>query len=962
MLIGLFLFVFVPISYGQSVLNKAKVSIFSKSEYAAGTQNWDIERDAFGRLFIANNEGLLVYNGIKWDLYPIPNKTIIRSLSFGLDGKLYAGAQDELGYYEADKSGKLVYTSLKKKIPASVSSFADVWHVEVVGNEVFFMSSEFIFRYANQTITFFKPKSKWTTLKKHHKKLIAQDAKGGIFVFQNNRWELLVNQTALPAGIQITDLKPFGKDTSLISTTKHGLFLLTKNSVIPFKIKSLINEKHFTTIDFINNTTFLVGTYNSGIYKIDKWGNVIGQISTKQGLTSNTIRCIYSGFDGFTWAGMDNSISLIDWNNSITHINPPSFNNGSGQSVAVFDKQLYFALSTGIQSININDKTDLGSVNLEPQILSDGLTWNLSVWQNQLFIGRDDGFWTIVKKQLIPITKSTGYWIFKPIKGSKPSKIACGNYFGVQLFTENNGQLKDIGNIDSFVESSRYLEVDSPYIWVSHPYHGLYQIELKNNSIKKYTQLKGLPSDLDNHVFKLKDKIVFATTKGIYEFDNKNNKIVPSPYYQKLLGKRPIRYLKEDLNGNIWFVQDKMLGVLDFQDSIPRIKFIPELFNHILSGFENMYFYNSENAIIGSDIGFYNINYKQYTAHSFPHSTYLSSIYVFGNGDSCLYGGYNNNLITKGKFISIPYKSNSLRFTFATTFIRKNSILEFSYYLEGYDKKWSNWGRLNEKDYTNLKEGNYVFHVKSRYGPSNEFKPLSFSFQIKAPWYRSIWAYLLYLIVFGLVIYLILKLQKRKLFLKEQKRMNETKLKFEEDQRQINYKYQLALEKKEKAIIQLMNDNLQSEVKHKSEDLASTAMNLLQKKAFLGKLTSELNKLIELNKDQVNTFEIRKIMRKLKSDEKLDEEWEKFSVHVKSVQNDFLITLKKAYPDLNSNELKLCAYLRMNLSSKEIAQLFSISVRGVEISRYRLRKKLKLQTHQDLFEFLMNFSNDDKNN
>jgi DNA-binding CsgD family transcriptional regulator len=159
-----------------------------------------------------------------------------------------------------------------------------------------------------------------------------------------------------------------------------------------------------------------------------------------------------------------------------------------------------------------------------------------------------------------------------------------------------------------------------------------------------------------------------------------------------------------------------------------------------------------------------------------------------------------------------------------------------------------------------------------------------------------------------------------------------------------------------------MNDNLQSEVKHKSEDLASTAMNLLQKKAFLGKLTSELNKLIELNKDQVNTFEIRKIMRKLKSDEKLDEEWEKFSVHVKSVQNDFLITLKKAYPDLNSNELKLCAYLRMNLSSKEIAQLFSISVRGVEISRYRLRKKLKLQTHQDLFEFLMNFSNDDKNN
>jgi DNA-binding CsgD family transcriptional regulator len=210
------------------------------------------------------------------------------------------------------------------------------------------------------------------------------------------------------------------------------------------------------------------------------------------------------------------------------------------------------------------------------------------------------------------------------------------------------------------------------------------------------------------------------------------------------------------------------------------------------------------------------------------------------------------------------------------------------------------------------------------------------------------------------VFYTLLKLQKKKLQKKAQIRIQETKLKFEEEQRQINYKHQLELEKNEKAIMQLTNENLQAEIKYKSEDLASTAMNLLQKKAFLGKLTSHLNNLVLQKKDQVETSEIRKILRQIKSDEKLDEEWDKFTDHVKNVQSDFLNKLKKAYPDLNSKELKLCAYLRMNLSSKEMAQLFSISVRGVEISRYRLRKKLKLETHQDLFEFLINFqSNND---
>ncbi len=910
-----------------------------------------MERDIFGRVYIANNEGLLVYNGINWQLYPVPNKTILRSIAFGPDGKLFAGAQDEFGYYAPDKNGRLVYTTLKNQLPTAVNSFADIWNIEVNENEVFFMASDIIFRYVENKITYFKPNSTWLSLKKHNKKLIAQDGKTGILEFNNGRWETIIKQSVLPSGFLISDIKPFSKDTSIVSTTGNGLFLLTRNSIQPFIIKDINSEQNFTALAVMDKSSFLVGSYNTGLYKINRNGNVLDRISTDNGLISNTIRCINTGFDGCTWIGLDNSIALINWNNPIRHINPPSFNNGSGHAATMLNGDLYFALTTGLQWVPMAKNADLSNTSIQPKTILKGLTWNLSTRGNQLVAGRDDGLWTVSNHQATNVSKTTGFWTLQPIIGSIPTKIAFGNYKGIEIFEDQNGKLTNKGIIKNFSESSRYLEVDGRFIWVSHPYHGLFRIALNDNSISKFTTKNGLPADLENYVFKLRGKIVFATTGGIYELDKSGNKIIPSPYYQKLFGKTSIRYLKEDLAGNIWFVHEKMLGIVDFKDSKPIVKYIPELFNHILSGFENIFPYDAENVLIGSETGFYNINYNQYRQNKLQYATYITSVKIIGNGDSVIYGGFNRNINSKENKVFIPYKFNSIQFSFASSFLRYKPGTEFSYYLEGYDKNWSNWVLQNEKEYTNLPEGRYTFNVKSRYGPSYEFNKFTYTFKIGAPWYRTVWAYIVYIACFASIIIILLFLQKKKLQKKEQSRMLAEKLKFEEEQNQIKYKYQLKLEKKEKAIIQLKNENLETELQHKNTELASAAMNLLQKKAFLRKIGEELNKVYLPIKDQIDASEIKKILRHLSSEEKLDEEWKQFSIHFNNVHSNFLITLKEVFPELNAHEMKLCAYLRMNLSSKEIAQLLSISVRGVEISRYRLRKKLKLQPNEDLFEF-----------
>jgi DNA-binding CsgD family transcriptional regulator len=100
---------------------------------------------------------------------------------------------------------------------------------------------------------------------------------------------------------------------------------------------------------------------------------------------------------------------------------------------------------------------------------------------------------------------------------------------------------------------------------------------------------------------------------------------------------------------------------------------------------------------------------------------------------------------------------------------------------------------------------------------------------------------------------------------------------------------------------------------------------------------------------------VQRILKKVNRNIDSDKQWEVFEKHFTGVHEEFLQRLKDDYPDLSPRELKLCAYLRLNISSKEIADLMNISVRGVEISRYRLRKKLQLEHDQNLTDFIVKY-------
>ena len=155
----LFLLLIPVLVSSQNTIGLPDIINYSKLSYNAGLQNWDVKQDKNGIVYIANNEGLLSFDGKNWKIYPLPNKTIVRSVEIGTDNKIYVGGQDELGYFAPNTNGNLIYHTLTNLIPAKFRSFEDVWDIVSYKSSLFFRSPNKIFQYTDGTITVFKAPS-----------------------------------------------------------------------------------------------------------------------------------------------------------------------------------------------------------------------------------------------------------------------------------------------------------------------------------------------------------------------------------------------------------------------------------------------------------------------------------------------------------------------------------------------------------------------------------------------------------------------------------------------------------------------------------------------------------------------------------------------------------------------------------------------------------------------------------
>ncbi len=948
-----------PLSiFCQNTIGFPEVINYSKQSYSAGLQSWDIKQDKNDIIYIANNEGLLSFDGRYWNLYPLPNKTIVRSVEVGDDNKIYVGGQDELGYFSPSQNGALQYHSLAELIPSKDKSFGDVWDIISYNKSTFFRSNNKIFRLTNGKISTYLAPSEWSYLGICNGHLYAHDYQTGLMQLENEELTPVFTQNDLMKNDPVTGIISIHKDSAIVSTLKNGLFILAKSGITKLpSINTPIfeNSRIYSSIS-INKDWMALATNNNGIYIIDHAGNIIQNFSKIEGLQNNNVLSIFLDNQDNLWLGLDDGIDLIAYNSAIKQINPNS-QDGAGYAAIINNNRLYLGTSNGLYSVLLQEISDLSfsKGDFLPVNNTKGQVWNLTEINKQLLLGHHEGAFIIKNNAASPISQRPGAWNFITLSNSLPSsQIISGVYNGINIFDYNNGTIVFNKEIKGFNESSRFMAVDKDSsIWVSHPYHGVFKIVKSNNdtyTTKTYTDKNGLPALLNNHVFKIKNEVIFATEKGIYNYNQQKDSFEPSPFYQKLFGNQSIRYLKVDFSGNIWFIHEKTLGVADFSGKEPSIIYLPELSNKMLSGFESIYPVNEKNIFIGGEKRFFHINYEKYKKITPKLQIRIRTVRIISKTDSLLFGGYftdvNEKQIQNNKEIpEIPNKWKSIRFEFASTLFAYESNLMYSYRLNGFDLNWSEWTKRTEKEYTNLPEGKYTFEVKVRNNLGNESATAYYSFILLPPWYRSNWSILFYFLLLIAGIYFIYKWQKRK--------FEEQQLKHDEEQKRLLYIHDLELSKTEAELIALRNAKLEAEINFKNSELATSAMHLVKKGEMITKIKGDLSQVIKTAENPQSASDLKKMIKTLSEDDNMDKEWEQFAKHFDKVHSDFLAELKIKHPTITPNELKLSAYLRMNLSTKEIAQLMNISVRGVEISRYRLRKKLQIPTEQSLFDYLI---------
>ena len=899
---------------------------FSLSEYNAGNQNWGISRAENGMLYAANNNGLLEYDGINWDFYELPNKTTIRSV-LAHKGLVYTGSYEEFGYWKKNLKGRLVYTSLSDLVKDKISPNEEFWQITPFKEGIVLRSflNIYIFK-LDGTIDKIKPKSVVISCSIVDGKLYVATLNNGIFEYKNNQLVLKI----MDASIQNTKVLSITKykGNLLLTTSLKGCFIYQNNTLKPanFEINNVIKQHLLNGFSVLKNGNMAFGTIKNGVYFTNEEGKLLFYINKENGLINNTVLSQDLDSENKLWLGLDNGIAYIDLNNNNLFFNDVSGKLGAVYDVIKFNGIIYLGSNTGLFYIDKDAKLQFIKE-------SQGQVWNLKIIDGELFCGHNEGTFLVKDFALKLISPVTGGWVIKKVPEHNNIYIE-GTYTGLVRLKKESGSWK-AKRLGKTTMPIKYLVFeDQNTIWAAHAYKGLYKMKFDETyetitSIENYNK-KGVFSDFNVRAYKIKNDICFKTNDGWLKYEPMLDSIVPYKFLNENFGLGSYIISEDDMKQMVLKRSSDAITFKSFFNDDNEIALSNNYFeNRLIVGNENVSKINDTTFALNLNNGFMLIDSKSKTKVVLMKPT-IETIEI------------DKTLIDVKPNEAIKIKLNS---SFGVSIASpKSSSHFFEYTISELDA--SKWKKLEKSklELTSLKDGTYtiLFRTSNNLGKHSDMAKIQL--KVLPPWYKDTLGMVIYmaLLIFG--IWIFYYINKRKIAL-EQRLL---KIKYAKEQQEIVREKNLESEKR---IVQLKNESLRNEVKLKSKQLANTALALVKKNETL----QEIKKELALSKDGFdNQYAFKKILKKVDNSIAHKDEWKVFESNFNQVHEDFFNSLKTKHAALTPKDLKICAYIKMNLSNKEIAPLLNVSVRGLETHRYRLKKKLDLENDISVSHYLQN--------
>ncbi|MFD2744533.1 MULTISPECIES: ligand-binding sensor domain-containing protein [Sphingobacterium] len=923
---------------------KPYIAHYSKADYLADNQNWGLSVDKRGVIYTANNAGLLRYDGQDWHLHRSTNGMPMRSVTVAQDGRIYTGGKGEFGYWIDQGFGRLSYTSLSNRLSDKAGLDNDeIWRIIAHDKRVFFQSFSKAYVLENDTISILRASGEpflFSHLVGQH--LYFEQIPSGLHRYAQGRL-VPVRDKDILRGKRILSMLPFPNEQTLIATERDGLYLMDRQERIrPWRTNAqALFEKHQINNGLqVGHDLYAFGTINNGLIIIDSRGEIIQQINKKSGLQNNTILSLTLDRQANLWIGLDNGIDRLDLHRPFYYYTDRTGMLGTVYASAVYKGELYLGTNQGLFKSPWNGAFSATALQFQFVHHSNGQVWYLKEIDGVLYCGHNAGMFAVDGSRLSRLSEYTGSLITNAV--AETDFILEGNYTGLSLFDRSQQPIYHVQQYPSLKQPIKYIvrENKTGY-WVGNEDNLRFAEFSKDFTTLKTlsTITKGLPNRTKIHgIYRMGRQHVFATDTGLFRFDNVLNEFTRYDELNKMLGPfATANRIQADRDNSYWFFKDSHLAKLGFHDDgsvqIDSTTWRP-LSGQMMSGYENLLRISDNMDLIGLNDGF---------------ALYMRD---FENdqlklGPPLLTGFWNSTkeLIPLDSAEAIAYSQNNIRISYSTPWYDA-SPLKYQYRLLGFNKKFSDWGFDAYKDFTNLPHGRYIFEVRSMDAKGNISDISSLTFHIARPWYWSWLAIFCYALMLIAASILIRKWYKRKI----DRAKSEMEMKLQREK-------ELALEKENvhnaQQMMQLKNKQLEQELLNKKRELANMATNVVYKNDLLKTLQEEIASIKDNGGNTLGSEQLKKV-NKLIDEAKNDErEWQLFENSFNESHDNFFKKLKADYPELVPNDLKLCAYLRLNMSSKEMASLLNISLRGVEIRRYRLRKKLQLETHKNLTEFLL---------
>ncbi len=720
------------------------------NNYGFNNNNFSLIQDHHGISYICNTNGIIQYDGRFWEILKVPG---IPSIDIDNKGVIYVGAYNHFGFIDNTADGKAYFNSLTEQ-----NKETNIHQIETVctyKDQVFFCNKNTLYRYANQKIERVDSCEQGISLFKINNQIIVVKNGIGIQKLIDHKFQILPGSVFFKDKM-IVDILPFNEQLLIKTSKNSGFFIFDNYTVEVFKTEAdeFISHNIYSSCCELNNGHYAIGTALQGIVVIDKLGKIISKIDENSGLFSLSVNNLFPDENNNLWALHNQGLSRIEIPSKYSYFSKHDGLKGNVNSVMKFKNNLYIATTQGVFG-DFNHDTKFQAIH---EIKTNA--YEFHVFNNQLFVSTNKGIYQIHDRKALMFYNREADEITSVLRSKKnPSYIYLGYHHGFSVIRIVEGMLiieKKLPGIDCKISS--IAEDKDGIIWLSGNQEGIYKIDPFEKYSKKldytlYNSKNKLPKNLEwINLYSINDGILFSTSDGIYRY----NKSREAFYKDTMLGidfihqKNWVYPIVEDQQNNLWlnFIgknnEPNKTLVKNYQyDSLKILRPLP--LNRVKDFFITSIHPDDHGVVwFGGFEGLIRLDIKHDIQLNKPFSALFHKITI--EKDSVLYQqafGYHD---PKEKRPSIAYHLNSIAFEFSSPNYESEDQIRFQYKLEGFDKHWSDWTSSNFKEYTNLFEGDYVFHLKAKNIFDTVSKEITYKFNIKPPFFRTKLAFVVYVI------------------------------------------------------------------------------------------------------------------------------------------------------------------------------------------------------------------------